>query len=807
MKIFAFLVSFISFSTFNLYGQAMNFPIIPTPQQVEVISGQEGFNLKDNLKIEGVNNEKLLYAAKELKKSLEKKVNKPVKIEKNFGQSGIQFLLVENLNITAPQKLIDEAYILSIRPSLIKITAKTEKGIYYGTMSLIQLIENTTGNRLAPVKITDWPDMKIRGISDDISRGQVSTLKNFKRIISFISRYKMNTYMPYMEDMFKFKAYPSIGKGRGALTKTEVAELVSFAKEHFVDVIPVFQTLGHYENILTQDKFLKYAEFPGAASLNISSDETYIFLEKLLKEIFEAFPSTYFHMGADESYDVGLGKSKAIVDSIGIAEAHLMHYKKVFNICKKYGKKVMMYGDILLRYPEIIDKLPKDITIVNWRYYPRFEYPTVYKFKNSGLRQIVSPSVWNFLTTFPNYEFAEINIKNFTASGKANDAIGMINSNWGDYGAEMPKELILYGYAWSAQCSWNLSRSNINDFNIKYFNDFFGMHNNSLSRIYKGLSNISGLVFWNDAWMHPLSKRKYKAWWAFNIPAAVRADQITQNLMRLKPLIEKFKSKATKNKDHFDILNFVIDFNDWFALKLKTSEKLLYILNGKEQDTLGCLPLIDENIKRLSSLKKQHAAIWKKYYKPANLNFVLDKYDRLITYFKEIKEQLKNHQLESPLIKSKWIRYPKPDSNFTAKAVFTKYFNITGNIKSAMLQTIADTYAEVYINGKYIDKVFARRAASLVVEYKRIKMFDIKNYLHPGKNIIEVKAKNFNGDAGINIDALIKTDGETIELQTDKSWMAKRSETDNFVNAEEYEYPYNIIAPNFKTKRTSWIER
>ncbi|MCK7523612.1 MAG: hypothetical protein MZV64_41235 [Ignavibacteriales bacterium] len=88
----------------------------------------------------------------------------------------------------------------------------------------------------------------------------------------------MNTYMPYLEDMLEFEKYPTIGKDRGALTKNEVKEILDFARKNFVEVTPIFQTLGHYENILSQDEFLKHAEFPGAASLSVSSDSTYVFL-------------------------------------------------------------------------------------------------------------------------------------------------------------------------------------------------------------------------------------------------------------------------------------------------------------------------------------------------------------------------------------------------------------------------------------------------------------------------------------------------------------------------------------------------
>ena len=105
-------------------------------------------------------------------------------------------------------------------------------------MSLIQLLEKSKDNTLPAISIIDWPDMKMRGISDDISRGQVSTLDNFKKIIRNLARYKMNVYMPYLEDMVQLDSYPSIGKGRGALSKQEVKELVDYAGKYFIDVIP-----------------------------------------------------------------------------------------------------------------------------------------------------------------------------------------------------------------------------------------------------------------------------------------------------------------------------------------------------------------------------------------------------------------------------------------------------------------------------------------------------------------------------------------------------------------------------------------
>src|SRR5213078_3847253 len=97
----------------------------------------------------------------------------------------------------------------------------------YGVQTLRQLIRGATSATLPCLDIVDWPDFSWRGISDDISRGQVSTLDDFKDTIHRLSYYKKNLYQPYIEDMFRFAADPHIGADRGAITKSEMAELAA----------------------------------------------------------------------------------------------------------------------------------------------------------------------------------------------------------------------------------------------------------------------------------------------------------------------------------------------------------------------------------------------------------------------------------------------------------------------------------------------------------------------------------------------------------------------------------------------------
>ena len=79
----------------------------------------------------------------------------------------------------------------------------------------------------------------------------------------------MNFYCLYIEDMFKHPKHPKIGIKRGALTIKELKEIDAYAKQHYVELVPIFECLGHFDNILMHKKYKHLGEFPGAQCLNV----------------------------------------------------------------------------------------------------------------------------------------------------------------------------------------------------------------------------------------------------------------------------------------------------------------------------------------------------------------------------------------------------------------------------------------------------------------------------------------------------------------------------------------------------------
>lgn len=804
-KYFTLIITFVSI---NLIGQEMNLEIIPKPQKIDIESTKH-FTYPKSLEIYFNHSE--VKKHKIIMSVFTNSIANPIQFSFNEGKSAvIQYNLIENFSEEdlIPVEFIDEAYTLEINENKIIAEAKTLKGLYYASLTLSQIVINNKNKNLPVLKIVDYPNMKFRGISDDVSRGQVSTLENFKRIIKFISEYKMNTYMPYMEDIIKFEKYPEIGVGRGALTKDEIREIVKYANEHFVEVIPIFQTLGHYENILSQPEFIQYADWTGAASLDVTNPQIYEFLENLLIEVFELFPSKYFHMGADESYDVGLGNSRKLVEESSLADIHAEHYKRIYDLCKKHDKEVMMYGDIILSHPEILEKIPKEIIIVDWHYFPKFNYPSTKIFKDADFNFIVSPTVWNFNSAFPENFFAIPNIQTIINDGINQNSIGMINSSWGDYGSETFREYNLYGYAYSAQCAWNINKSELNTFNNSFFKQFFGINSNTANDIYQEFNEPAQQLLWNNIWRHPLLDYRKPDWRQYNLPQTSKYFAMKSSDTLLKN-INDLRKTAFKNIDFIDLLEFTAKLKNWFVLKQETQIFLHSLFDSNKADTDKVIDLIEKNIEQLKYLKTQYSNLWNKYNREDNLWMIEDKFDRMITYFKETMQKIKSNKLESPLIKSDWIYYPNDENEFIWKVEFMQKLNINKNIKSAKMQIIGDTFAKLIINGDNVDSVYTKRSGSLWIEQQRIKIINIAKFLKSGENEIIIEAKNYydKKTPGINIASEILTDADTIIFSTDENWKVRNFEEEEWINAEVIQNPLEIIAPNFNTNRKSWIER
>lgn len=818
--------------------------VLPTPQQC--ITTAQVFKLTSQTRI--ILGERLTtedrFAAQQLNLRLAELKKSPLrvseekemrKLPRNFiylgsPQSSFAKQWLKSRHMTFGSELKGEGYTLDVNGEEIVLLGESARGRFYGVMTLLQLLEQQKKSVVVPgVSIRDWPKQSMRGITDDVSRGQISSMNNFKKIIRFLARYKLNVYSLYIEDIFSFKNHPLIGRGRGDLTTAEVKELDAYARQYHVELIPIFETLGHWENILLMPEYAKYAEFPGAHTVNVSDEAVYKMLDGMIGELCDAFSSPWFNMAADESWDVGLGANKARVAASDLATVHAEHYKRLFEIIKKYKKKPMMYGDIILNNPTILDKIPRDVVIVDWHYGALDQYASPGIFKAAGVPFVVSPAVFNFAGPFPNYINTMINIQNLNRDGFKNGALGLLTSNWNDYGGEALRELNYYGYAWTAECAWRPLDANIAQFDSVFFPQYFGDERAALAgqSAYAWLSNPLNQINWAELWRHPMLPLRQSM-----LPMMMRQQSLQTTMPLVLETLDEMKADVKSNQDQLRLLTFVTNLNQWCARKIVVAENLKRATmdttrTTRELQSREALTQARSVVKDLGRLKEEFKALWLETNRSPNLNLLMMRYDRQMQYWEEtIRDVELNGVVKDPLIESQWIYHPqanpgKRDSSvFQApRSSFRKLFLLTQPPSDAKVQIIGDTHARLWVNGVEVGEVFARRSLSLLVEYQRVKMWDVTSLLKPGDNILAVEVANYNsfGSAGFNLYGELKFGSVITKILSDSTWKVSSQPGDGWrslsfddrgwLNAGSKPYPFQVIQPNFDSGRLSWIER
>jgi len=501
--------------------------IIPEPKHLHISDGSFKFNPNTVIMLSAKGQPDEYTLAKQLKQKLAKFVGVEVVIEKHFAPYGAEnkiFLLIPDRDseIFSPQvlsypgdisELGEQGYFLKVSPENIVIAAPTHDGLFYGVQTLAQ-IASCSGAALRPsvgslhktvnykssrhekptipaLEIRDFPDITYRGIIHDSCRGKVAKVDTLKEIANVLSFYKMNMMSLHIEHTYVFKKHPLIGKGCGSLSCEDIMELDEHCRKVNVELVPTLQSFGHFAHILSLPEYKHLAESDMGWTLSPVKDETYELLDDMYSEFLPAFTSKFLNICSDETYDLGKGTSKELADKIGVGRVYLNHILRVHDIVKKYGKTMMMWGDIILQHPELIKDIPKDVIMLNWGYEAGHNYATTKQFAETGLRQFVCPgtSSWNVL--FPRVNNSNTNIESFIKSGVEVGAEGMLNTDWGDNGHYNLLGHSWYGFIYSAEQSWSSGKVSDEEFDRKFSHLFFGDESGQMSKAIRKLGDSS----------------------------------------------------------------------------------------------------------------------------------------------------------------------------------------------------------------------------------------------------------------------------------------------------------------------------
>ncbi|NJL12686.1 MAG: family 20 glycosylhydrolase [Microscillaceae bacterium] len=820
--------------TFLLYGMPGLAQIIPKPKKVFPKEGVLVLPPKVNICLLDDPNAQSRFAAEVLNETLKNQFNitTALEFEPRYSQILLRLLPATQASdrlarFGIPSEKTKEAYIILITERQIIIEGFTPRGVFYGAVSMAQIFSEISSPNsaisLGQQTIVDWPDLETRGITQDLSRGQIPSLAQIKGQIDHIARYKMNTYYLYIEDTFVFDSYSAIGKDRSPLNASEIKEIVEYAQKNYVEVIPIFPTLTHQENILNIEQFSLIAEYAGASSLCIACDYTYIYLENALQEIAAAFSSSAIHIGGGISYEAGLGKSQALADSVGGSIAlQVLHYERVVNICQKLGKEVLMFGDLFNRFPAQTASLAEKTKIHG------------YQDENNLTAGEANPGIdWLVLhdgrSVYPDLENSFSKIAQKAQELKENGRRGLVVAHWHQYEAATFNYFLQYPQAWAGVCAWNAQSPEREKFDAYYFEYNYPIASQEAKYIYHTLGQYDNLVLWEELWRHPLLPLKTNTVLSVKKSPIDRIEEIRQNVALLYEAFQRAKGRFTPSDSlnpalaRMQLLGFQIDLLEFFVFKIESTLQLQAYLQQKTGELAQVLMRVEGNTNRLEVLRKSYEIFWQYFNRPSGFAFIMKKFTRLLDTFNEIQDELVGTKIGSPLVQSQWIYACPDETNLSPaccqKVVFRKEFRLDSPPRVALMQFIANSEAELRINGQYVDKAEVIAAYSAHLKEEKVRFLDVKEYLREGLNeiIFEVSSyPNYSQDfknvvqnpAGILSKIYIRTLDKEFNIGTDVTWNTQQISKGKaewrgvFTRSSGLE----IIRPNFLLERPSWIE-
>jgi hypothetical protein len=290
----------------------------------------------------------------------------------NPEESDITAYVDENLSFSECicGDVVDQGYQLTVDAEKIELVARTPKGIFYGLQTLRQILNQTT-NRIPAVRITDWPEMPFRGVHLTLGSGHMPTFEQLKELIENFSHCKINRFIMEYDDRFQWERHPAIAHA-DALSKNQIRSLINHAKKHHVEIIPLLDSLGHAQAYLKHDEYKHLAELPGdTAEMCPANPLTLKFIKELWSEILEVHQNCEFaHISGDEVFRLSAfcPDCQTFADKGRLSEVYCDYYGNLSRWMLEHGRRPIIWADMILKFPNNVSTLPKEVIFNDWDY-------------------------------------------------------------------------------------------------------------------------------------------------------------------------------------------------------------------------------------------------------------------------------------------------------------------------------------------------------------------------------------------------------------------------------------------------------
>ncbi len=361
-------------------------------------------------------------------------------------------------------------YTLVIAAAGIEIHAGDEAGLAYARDTLAQ-VRAQAGEALPCLEIADGPAFAERGYMLDISRCKVPTMDELLHLVDRLAALRYNQLQLYTEHTFAYAGHETVWRDSSPLTGEEIEQLDAACRERHIELVPNQNSFGHLERWLRHPAYRHLAECPDGftspfgdfrkygATLKPNGDSL-AFLDGLYAQLLPHFSSRKFNVGCDETFDLGLGWSRERAQREGTEEIYLEFLEQVGQLVARHGRQMRFWADIVLKRPELIQRLPPGSVPVIWGYERDHPFATqCAQVETAGLAFQVAPGDSTWLSTHGRLDTARANIAMATREGLKHGAHGLLLTHWGDQGHLQPWPLALPALVLAAQHAWEGERA------------------------------------------------------------------------------------------------------------------------------------------------------------------------------------------------------------------------------------------------------------------------------------------------------------------------------------------------------------
>jgi hypothetical protein len=459
-----------------------------------------------------------------------------------------------------------EGYALAITSRHAAVSAPDRRGLVWGLGTLAQLADAGW----PCCEIRDWPAFPVRYHHDDVSRKQISTPADFRRIIRHLARFKFSHYTLYLEDMLLLEDVPQMGEGRGGLTPDEVRAIVAEGAARQIEVFPTISLAGHQENLLMLPRYAPLAArtWQSPSSFDPAKRGVREHLARVIGAACALFPSRFFHMGFDEL--IGLD-----------ADGFVSHANWCAGQLVEQGKTPLLWADMIHNHfgCDLFARLHPAIIPVAWDYEAK---------GGRGRKALADllrhrPQAWvlggyNNWTSFVHAPLAELDRQWAgwaAADGTPSRIAGFGAAQWGDLGYENHRDFCWALFAAFAERAWSGADGNPKTVEERFQRNFYGHPMPELTALRRLLE--SGVSFpLRRAWQ--LHRLPAPGWireargGRLPVPAMLAADLRT--LSRGRRLLAQCRRNAVGEAGHLEHFAVALDRLESVVLRARAAIRM-----------------------------------------------------------------------------------------------------------------------------------------------------------------------------------------------------------------------------------------